>query len=498
MLELGIQPVLPGFTGYVPNTVREVIKTAEFIDGGIWCGHPKQPYIKLGDPLFNEFGKIFYEEQKKLYGEQKFITASPVGEGTPPEGYSFSDAGKQIQDLIFDAFPEVTWVLGGWQDNPRPELLEKADKDRTLILDLWGETRPQWKRADRFDLYRQTPWIWNIINNFGGNNGLFGNLELIFTDPIKARASEQGAKLCGLGTMMEGIENNPVVYHAVYESAWLDAAPDIDEWLKGYAKSRYGASSIYAERAWSILNKTVYHATLYQEGPSENLMCARPGLDLKSVSTWGTSKLYYSPDSLLLAWDAMIKAAEELGNNDAFQYDLVDLTRQVISNYAYSQYPEIVDAYKKNDMQRFRSLSTSFLGLFDDLNNILKTKKEFLVGPWISDARSWGRNPEEEAEYERQAKTIITTWGDWKYSEPGNLHDYSFREWEGIMLDLYKNRWETYFELLSNSTSNGEEPCIDWYSFDYSWITNNKEYETEPVGNPVEACTAVYNKYRDL
>jgi alpha-N-acetylglucosaminidase len=172
-------------------------------------------------------------------------------------------------------------------------------------------------------------------------------------------------------------------------------------------------------------------------------MCARPGLNIKRVTCCGVTRPYYSHDSLLLAWDDMIKAARELSNNEAFQYDLVDLTRQVISNYAYALYPELVNAYKKNEVKKFREMSTIFLGLFDDLNDVLKTKKEFLVGPWIADAKAWGKNPEQQAEYERQAKMIITTWGERQFSESGNLHDYSYREWEGIKLDLYKSRWET-------------------------------------------------------
>jgi alpha-N-acetylglucosaminidase len=496
MLELGIYPVLDGFKGYVPNEIRETVKTAQFVDGGIWQGTPKEPFIKLSDPFFKEFGKVFYEEQKKLFGDQTFIDADPIVEGSAPEGASFGDLGKQIQDLILEAYPGATWVLQGWQDNPRPELLDKANRDRVLILDLWGEGRPQWKRADRVDLYKQTPWVWNVLNNFGGNNGLFGNLELIFNQPAEARAGELGRKLCGLGTIMEAIENNPVVYHAVYESAWLDKAPDIDEWLKGYAKSRYGATSVYAEKAWSVMNKTAYHCTTDQQGPSENLMCARPGLDIKSVSTWGISALYYSPDSLLPAWDNMIKAVPELGNNEAFQYDLVDLTRQIISNYAYTLYPQIVNVYKRNEMKEFSELSKTFLDLFDDLNNVLKTKKEFLTGPWIANARAWGNSPQQQAEFEREVKMLITTWGERVLSEQGELHDYAFREWEGIMLDLYKNRWERYFKLLASSSDKEKGPVIDWFDSDYSWVTNNKQYSTEPVGNPVEACLSVYKKYR--
>ncbi len=498
MQELGIYPVLDGFKGYVPNKIRETVKTAQFVDGGTWNGTPKKPFIKLDDPFFKEYGKVFYEEQKKLYGEQTFIDADPVVEGSAPEGASFGDLGKQIQDFILETYPDATWVLQGWQNNPRPELLEKTNSDQTLVLDLWGEGRAQWKRADRFDLYKQTPWVWNILNNFGGNTGLYGNLELVFNEPLKIRASEPGGKLSGLGTIMEGIENNPVVYHALYESAWLDTPPDIDKWLRSYAKSRYGASSVYAEKAWSILNKTVYHSTTDQEGPSENIMCARPGLNVKSVSTWGTSKLYYSPDSLLLAWDEMIKAARELGNNEAFQYDLVDLTRQVISNWAYTLYPAIVDAYKKKEMRKFTDLSQRFLGFFDDLNDVLKTKKEFLLGPWIAEARAWGKSQQQQDKFEKDVKMLITTWGERQLSEQGKLHDYAFREWEGIMVDLYKSRWETYFRLLSSKTNKGQEPSIDWYDFEYSWIMNNKQYSTEPLGNPVEACVIVYKKYRNL
>jgi alpha-N-acetylglucosaminidase len=497
MQELGIYPVMDGFKGYVPHEIKEVVKTAQFVDGGIWQGTPKDPFIKLDDPFFMEYGKVFYEKQKELYGVQKFIDADPIVEGSAPAGASFGELGKKIQNLILEANPEAIWVLQGWQDNPQPGLLEEANRERALVLDLWGEGRPQWKRTDRFDLYKQTPWIWNILNNFGGNTGMYGNLELVFNEPFKIREGELGVNLCGLGTIMEGIENNPVVYHALYESAWLDAPPDIDNWLKDYAKSRYGSISADAEKAWSILNKTVYHSTTDQQGPSENLMCARPGLDVKSVSTWGTSKLFYSPDSLLLAWDAMIHAARELGNNEAFQYDLVDLTRQVISNYAYTLYPELVSAYRKGNMREFMDLSKRFLAFFDDLNDVLKTKKEFLLGPWINDARAWGKSQQQKDKLEKEVKMLISTWGERILSEQGKLHDYAFREWEGIMLDLYKSRWETYFNLLSKATDRGAEPSVDWFDFEYAWIMNKKQYSTEPVGNPSEACIKVYEKYRN-
>jgi alpha-N-acetylglucosaminidase len=77
------------------------------------------------------------------------------------------------------------------------------------------------------------------------------------------------------------------------------------------------------------------------------------------------------------------------------------------------------------------------------------------------------------------------------------LHDYSFREWEGIMSDLYKNRWETYFKLLTSSSDKNKKLEIDWFDFDYAWIVNNKKYSTEPFGDPIEACVSIYNRYKN-
>lgn len=48
--------------------------------------------------------------------------------------------------------------------------------------------------------------------------------------------------------------------------------------------------------------------------------------------------------------------------------------------------------------------------------------------------------------YELNAKSLITTWGSYNQSETGGLHDYSNRQWSGLIGDFYKPRWELWVD----------------------------------------------------
>jgi alpha-N-acetylglucosaminidase len=437
MRELGINPMLNGFTGYIPKAFAEKITTVDFKGGGEWCGQPKDPFIPVTDPFFEDFGARFYQELKKLYGDLLFIGADPIVEGTAPEGTDLSEVGVKVQNLILKTFPNATWVLQGWEGNPRAELLAKTDPERTLILDLWCETQPQWRKRE---IYLSTPWVWSIINNFGGNTGMFGNIDLISDQQAEARSLPQGKFLCGVGALMEGIENNPLVYNMLFESAWMSEKPDMKRWLSDYAASRYGKYNVHADRAWAVMHEKIYTTTSWQQGPTENIMCARPKLKIDRVSSWGTSVPYFTTADIVPAWDEMLLAAQDLGESDGFRLDLADLTRQVVSNYAWELYPNVIAAHRKGDKEAFERLAAQYLTLFDDLNDLLITRKEFMVGPWIERFSQWGTDEQQKRLLEQDAKRYISTFAGKVISEEGPLHDYAFREWAGTMTDLYKPR----------------------------------------------------------
>ncbi|MCL2744556.1 MAG: alpha-N-acetylglucosaminidase [Planctomycetaceae bacterium] len=493
MRELGIQPLLDGFKGIAPRQLADTLKDVRFKDGGEWGGEPKEPFIEATDPFFEEFGAKYYQQQKKLYGDQCFIAADPVVEGSAPQT-DIGELGLKIQNQILEAYPNAIWVLQGWQANPRDGLLRKTNPQRTLILDLWCEQRPQWRKRD---IYAGTPWVWSIINNFGGRTGMYGNLDNIFVQQIESKSQPQGKFLCGVGALLEGLENNPVVYNALFESAWMDTKPDMRLWLRDYAKSRYGKSNKHIEKAWEILYEKVYSASITnaQQGPTENIMCARPKLKIDRVSSWGTAIPYFTNKDLIPAWDEMLSAAEELGDSDGYQLDLAELTREILSNYAWELYPKVIAAHQQGNQKEFGILAEQFLELFDEMEMVLSTRKEFMVGPWIETHRNWGQNEKEKRYFEKAAKTFITVLGGKPFSETGKLHDYSYRAWSGIMTDLYKARFETYFRELRKATDKKSEPNIDWYDFDYKWTATPHNYALEPSGSTADACKILHSKY---
>ena len=72
------------------------------------------------------------------------------------------------------------------------------------------------------------------------------------------------------------------------------------------------------------------------------------------------------------------------------------------------------------------------LELISDLDDLLATRKEFMLGTWIAAAREWGKTVEEKDLYEWNARLLITVWG----FKDGSLHDYSHREWSGLLRDF--------------------------------------------------------------
>lgn len=77
-----------------------------------------------------------------------------------------------------------------------------------IILDLAAEVELIWKRTDAF--YGK-PWIWSMVNNFGGNTNSFGRMDGATTGLAEALKSSTSGKLTGIGLTMEGIGQNPVI-----------------------------------------------------------------------------------------------------------------------------------------------------------------------------------------------------------------------------------------------------------------------------------------------
>ena len=68
------------------------------------------------------------------------------------------------------------------------------------------------------------------------------------------------------------------------------------------------------------------------------------------------------------------------------------------------------------------------------------------------------------------AKMLVTTWGSYKQSEVGGLHDYSNRQWSGLIGDFYKKRWELWINERKKELCGNPCDKIDWFYFEWSWV----------------------------
>ena len=497
---LGMTPVLPSFTGHVPPAFKEKFPAVK-LKKTDWVGFPAVNILDPSEPMFVQIGKKFVEEQTKAFGTDHLYTADTFNENRPPTNDStfLNDVSQKVYQSMAAADPKATWIMQGWmfqhqakfwQPTQIKALLNAVPNDKMIILDLWSEKKPVWNKTEA---YYGKPWIWCMLHNFGGNINLYGRMDEVAGGPAVALHDPAAGKLTGLGLTPEGIEQNPVMYDLLLDHVWRQTPIDLAAWLKDYARRRYGRQNSKAEGAWAILRRTAYADSLSNGGP-ESIVTGRPTF---SKNTGGvTTTLSYDPKELAEAWRLLMEARAELKNSDGFQFDLVDVTRQVLANYASVLQQQLAADYKKKDATAFTENSKRFLALIADMDALLSTRREFLLGNWLESAKGWGTNEAEKALYERNARNLITLWGD----QNSRLHEYANRQWAGLLNGFYQKRWEQFFAQVVSDLEKGKETDLkkmeqQLKEWEWAWVNGSEAYPASPRGKPVEKAAQLFRKY---
>ena len=498
---LGMTPVLPAFTGHVPPTFEKKFPDVK-VRKTEWVNFPEVSILDPEEELFTEIGKMFIQEQTELYGTDHFYSADTFNENTPPTNDStyLAQMSAKVYSAMQDVDPDAVWVMQGWLFYHErdfwgePEikaLLGAIPDDRMIILDLWSERHPVWKRTNA---YYGKPWIWCMLHNFGQNINMSGNATSVANDPANALVDPNAGNMSGIGLTMEGIGQNPMVYALMLENVWRDKPIDNDEFIKSYLTQRYGSCPENAYKAWQIIMASAYENTV-NNGGQESIITGRPNFKVNPGGTTNTKAHYHKAD-LIKAWQLLISCTEELGASDGFRYDLVDVTRQVLADYASILQQNVASMYLSCDLTGFNTTSDEFLDLIDDMDKLLGTRSEFLLGKWLSDARSIGHTQQEKDIYEHNARNQITLWGN----KDCRIRDYACKQWNGMMSGFYKPRWERFFDTVSAAIRQGVE--YDEKSFveaskewEWEWTLGHEEYPDEPEGSEIEECCRIWEKY---
>lgn len=504
MRELGMQPVIPGFSGQIPNSLSNYtisgFSSSDVINGGTWAGGYTRPDIlHPNSSSYATLAPIYYKHLEAIMGVSEFYSMDPFHEGGLPGSVTNATCYPPIMaalDTYHNAVEDATktsynvgtddnqakWIIQYWQNIPQSGAFSAMSSygDRFIGLDLFSDNiyagnAAKWRDTGNACYYQGRPYIYCMLHNFGGRSGLHGRLETTMDGYFQALAKNNNCQ--GIGATPEGIETNPILYDMLFELPWMSANPGADNWLKEYAYSRYGINpdvkeNVNALEALKNLKKSVWNCQSNQQGTSEAVILARPNWTIGSVSSWSTSAIYWDTQDVLLAADQLYSVKDLVtanGGEDGianYNYDFIDVVRQAMVDYAAQLLP-LINAARGNDAEYTR-LYQLYLQLMLDLDEMLSYDENFKLERWTSLARNIADEVDGTTENDRNwlewnARTQITVWSN------GNtdLHDYSNRCWAGLIKDFHYKRWKQFFENNGNAFSGG------WYSgFEYPWTVD--------------------------
>ncbi|KIW99859.1 uncharacterized protein Z518_10787 [Rhinocladiella mackenziei CBS 650.93] len=490
MVELGMTPVLPAFTGFVPRAFPEVFPNATLVNISQWNGFSPQytndTFLDPSDFLFARLQKSFIAKQQQHYGNISHIyTLDQFNENDPISGNP--DDLQQLSNTVWQSLkradPNAIWMLQGWLffsnsdfwTNERVEaFLSGVTEDHDmLILDLFSETQPQWQNLNS---YYGKPWVWCQLHDYGGNQGLYGQVMNVTINPIEAIANS--SSLVGFGSTMEGQEGNEIMYDLLLSQAWSSSPIDLPTYFHNWARRRYSNAtesrlpeSIY--QAWGILLHTVYNNTnltaaqavtksIFELAPNSTGLLNRTGHHPTTIT--------YDPASLVEVWQTFLSAADSLPtlwSNRAYQFDLIDIARQVLANAFNPLYTTFVaqtnlttlntsDTSALNGALAAASQTqTQILSLLSTLDTLLgytpSEVPESSLNSWVTAARAWSASNGITSKYlAYNAVNQITLWGP-----AGEISDYASRQWAGLVGGYYVPRWRLFTEAYIDALRSG-------------------------------------------
>ncbi len=528
--ELGMQPVIPGWSGMVPSNFKDESGYVTRDNGVNWAGDFVRPLLlSVSNANYAEIAADYYACLHEVMGESRYYSMDPFHEGG---GSATTEDYAAMYEAMEAANPGSQWVIQQWQwhQTNQSVSLSAMPAGRLIVLDLFSDGSPAF---DRYSGYAPQDAVFCAIPNFGGRSGLMGRLTNLTDNYFLYKGKYSSIK--GIGAAPEAIEQTPVTYDLIFQLPWMNGVkPDVAEWVNNYSIARYGVENEEIQEAWSLLRQgPLNYGADGIQGPVEDVWAARPNLEAYKASAWGqtlaNAQGTYTKARQQMLIDATYKLLDQSGAvaqgtiyESNLNYDLVEFGGAVLADYAYYLLLGIKEAKNASNTALYEARRDAFLQLILDVDRFKGTNLNFRLGKWTQEARAAAKEAEDLGattatadwyEY-NNARTIVSTW-----SHPStNLTDYSYRSWQGLMKDLYYPRWVYFFENDCTPVRDVNTfPATPYGYFEWNWahgkvhyvgqtavsdvaLTEDQaghtsSYTREPEGNTVEVAKEVLSRY---
>lgn len=453
--QLNMKPVLPAFGGHVPEQLAEIYPQAQITQVKGWAGFPQENlchFLAPMDSLYARIQKEYMQEQERLFGTDHIYGVDLFNEIEAPswDPNTLAEMSRNAYQSMADVDPEAVWLQMGWmfyydRKHWTPEnvkaYLGAVPQGRVVLLDYYLENTLVWKTTESF--YGQ-PYILCYLGNFGGNTRLSGHFHQT-SERIEETFADGGRNLIGIGSTLEGFGVNQFMFEYVFDKAWNSGMTD-SCWVESLADRRMGRSCGKSRKVWKDLCDSIYVGGSFScQTP---LVCARPCLE----GFWHWTAIHnvrYDNSTLVRIWKELL---DMYSDRDTYRFDVVNIGCQALGNHFAELRDGFTKAYGERNATEVQRIGAEMLALAHDIDALAACEPQFRLEKWLEDAESLAESPEEKEYYRRNARTLISTWGD-----ECTIRDYGTRLWSGFLESYCIPRWKMFIEEITGCISEGRE-----------------------------------------
>jgi alpha-N-acetylglucosaminidase len=490
MQELGVEPVLPVFTGVLPAGFASAFPQATFHPLPGWVGLPGMVLLDPADPLFARVAELFYEEQATRIGMARHHFGTPTSEVRLPFGEParLAELARAVGGALAAARPGARWLAsawalrfdrGYWTDERVAAWIGATDPAQVVFVDRMAAVDPLWERTGGF---HGRDFLWGTTPALGARQRLGARLELAGSELARAAAAHPrtaGPGLLGAALAIEAPGVDPLRFDHLCDQLWSREPLVLDTWIEGWVTARYGTNDARAVRAWRAIARAAYGDDASEGGPS--VVASAPG-------TLPPPRQERAAE-IAAAWGELVQVAEAQTPRPDLLFDVVDVGRQVLSDACTHPIASALEAWHAGDAAALGSASERMLALVDDLDALLATHPGFLLGAWLEAAAARGADDAERAALVRGARALVTHFGP-----PGSaMRDGSGREWAGLVGSFHRERWRRFFSALGSSLTSGgtfDAQAFDaeLAAFESRWAEATSPFPSSPMGDTLEVA----------
>ncbi len=488
---LGMTPICPGFSGFVPEALRRLYPQAQLVRTS-WGGRFHNHMLLPDDPLFSHIGQMFIEEWEREFGKCRYYLVDSFNEmevpfpphGSPERYDMLARYGETVYKALEAASPGAVWVMQGWMlgyqrdiwdERSLAALLSRVPDERMLLLDMAVDyNRFFWKNGVNYRKHKGfygKQWVYSVIPNMGGKTGMSGFLNFYANGHRDALLYPGSGRLLGMGLAPEGLENNEVIFELFTEASWRRQHAELNERLRQYNCCRYGHSCPELMRYWRLMGKSAYGSFTdsprhcWQRRPAGHY---KPGL--------------FASEGFMTAVEAFASCAAQYRESPLYRADLLELVATAVGGRVELLMQACDKAAREGRAAEANRLDADIATLMLGMDRLLCSHPTHRMERWLTFARAHGSTPALQDYYEGNARRLVTIWGP-------PVDDYAAKMWSGLIRDYYLPRWQQY-------RRHGKASLPEW---ERRWVEEKRGLSPgKPHAAPAEAAVQLLRQARGM